>query len=183
MTNTVRVALVDQLFELIDKSSVSRIVDIGCHRGAHIYDILRPNFPEAEIVGIEPKIDNFVECLKLKAEKLNFFKLDCRALCRDNVGVFDFVWSAGLIYHLDDPTQLMKSLRSITHERSYICIEGHIASEKEQACFPSPNPPISSKVLDGEVYYGKMFKEFDEEALSSERERLHKASLDNPWSF
>jgi hypothetical protein len=77
----------------------------------------------------------------------------------------------------------MKSLQSITHERSYICIEGHIASEKEQACLPSPNPPISSKVLDGEVYYGKMCKEFDEKALSSERERLHKASLDNPWSF
>ncbi|MDM8527947.1 class I SAM-dependent methyltransferase [Anaerolineales bacterium HSG24] len=183
MKNTIKELPYDQLFEVIDKNSVSRMIDIACHKGEHIHDILQPNFPDAEIVGVEPKNVNFVECLKLKTEKLNFFQLDCRALNRDNVGVFDLVWSFGLIYHLDDPTQLIKPLQSITHERSYVCIEGHVASKNEQAHMPNPNPPIISKTLDGEIYHGKMFKEFDEEISDSEKDQLDKASLDNPWSF
>lgn len=106
-----------------------------------------------------------------------------RALSSENVGVFDFVWSAGLLYHLDDLTDLFLSIGAITDERSYVCIEGHIASQNEQACLPSPNPPIIAKTLDGETYHGNIYKEFDETTTTAEKELQPKASLDNPCRF
>ena len=174
---------VPQLFEFVSGKKIERVIDIGCHRGAHIVDILRPQFPDAEILGVEPKEDNYNECLKSNIDKVKFLKLDCRRLRKEEVGVFDFVWCFGLIYHLDDPTSLMKALNSITHDGSFVCIDGHIAIDGEQAALPEPNPSITSQVLDGQIYYGKLYKEFEEKTPHSEKEKLHKASLDNPWSF
>src|SRR5262245_9350992 len=99
----------DRVLSLIDKPRIRRVADTGCHRGEHIRDFLRPCFPDAEIVGIEPKNENFAECLKLNIDRVNFLQLDCRALSKHDVGFCDFVWSGGLLYHLDDPTIFMKS--------------------------------------------------------------------------
>jgi glycosyltransferase involved in cell wall biosynthesis/SAM-dependent methyltransferase len=171
------------LFRYFDKSQIRRVIDIGCHRGWHIENILSVEFSHAEIIGVEPKLDNYLECVKLKTDKINFLQLDCRDLRQETLGVFDVVWCWGLIYHLDDPTLLMKSLQSITHSTSVICIEGHIAVEGEQACLSHPNPPIIERTFDSYTYYGKVYKEFEEGESQADKDKKYKASLDNPWAF
>ncbi|MBI4882277.1 MAG: class I SAM-dependent methyltransferase [Planctomycetes bacterium] len=178
-----RVARMDELFTIVDKSRVRRVVDVGCHRGEHIAKVLKVHFPSVEIVGVEPKRVNYEACCRLGIENVRFVRLDCRALGRENVGVFDFVWCFGLIYHLDDPTQLIRALDRITNDRSWVCVEGHVAIPEEQASLPEPNPPIETRALDGRRYEGKVFEEFDQGAAEEERERLHQAALDNPTAF
>ncbi len=178
-----RVAEMDDLFTIVDKSRVRRAIDIGCHRAEHIRKVLRVHFPDIEIVGVEPKQVNYQACCALGIPGVSFRQLDCRSLTRDDVGIFDFVWCFGLIYHLDDPTLLMKSLTRITHERTAICIEGHFAVPEEQASLPDPNPPITTRVLDGRSYEGKVFMEFDANASEEERDKLDQAAVDNPEAF
>lgn len=173
----------NKIWSLIDVKRVRRVVDIGCHQGEHIKTILKTNFPTAEIIGIEPKESNFSKCLDLKIERVSFLKLDCRKLHNNEIGEFDFIWCFGLIYHLDDPTLLIKSLASITNRSSYVCIEGHLATYNEQAQMSNPNPPIVDKILDGEIYFGKLYKEFDTGVTPEQKDMADKASLDNPTAF
>jgi len=170
-------------FGLVDPRRIRRAIDIGCHRGEHIQRILKPMLPTAEILGVEPKTSNYQECLKLNIEGVSFLQLDCRDLSAERVGHFDLVWCCGLIYHLDDPTRLICAIRSISHGESYICVEGHFATEAEQACLPNPNPPIVQKILDGRAYRGKMFKEFDQALPVDARDKSDRAALDNAWAF
>lgn len=174
---------IGKLFTYVDKAKIKRVIDIGCNRGQHISNILSKEFPDAQIVGVEPKADNFNTCLKLKSDKIDFLQYDCRELRKDKVGVFDFVWCWGLIYHLDDPTLLMKSLQSITNSTSVVCMEGHIAIDGEQTCMPNPNPPIVEQTLDAQTYTGKMYKEFEEGTVQFEKDKMYEASLDNTWAF
>jgi len=170
-------------FDLIDPQLIHRAIDLGCHRGEHIQRILTPMLPTAQILGVEPKNSNYRECLKLNLEGVSFVQMDCRDISAERVGEFDLVWCWGLIYHLADPTLLIRAIRSISHEDSYICIEGHVATEAEQACLPNPNSPIVERILDGRVYRGKVYKEFDHELPADDRDKLDRASLDDPWAF
>ena len=171
------------LFGRLDRREIRRVIDVGCHRGEHIANILSKQFPEAEIVGVEPKPDNYEECIKASNHRIKFIRKDCRSLSKEEMGTFDFVWCWGLIYHLDDPTLLMKALASIVHDRSWVCIDGHIAIEGDQAYAPYLEPTIVRRVFAGDTYDGKMFREFEENTSQSDKDKLDRASLDNPWSF
>lgn len=182
----VRVVHLDEfghLFNLFDTGRVRRAGDIGCNKGQYVMAVLNSHFPEARLLGVDPKMSNYNACLKLKTDRIDFKRLDSRLLDEDNAGIFDFVLCYGLIYHLDDPTALMKSLERITHDRSVVNIEGHIAINKEQACLPEPNPPIVSKVLDGTTYYGKIYKEFDPDMSPEQKDEACEAAYDNLWAF
>ena len=145
--------------------------------------MLSKEFPSAEIVGVEPKPDNYGQCLKSATDRIKFIKKDCRNLRNAEMGTFDFVWCFGLIYHLEDPIPLMSSLVSITHSQSLICIDGHIAIDGEQTYSPSPSSPIRKTLSDGCEYYGKVYQGLPEDSSETERDKFDRASLDNPWSF
>lgn len=180
-----RIKIIDtaDIYRIIKPERIKTVVDLGCHRGEHIQKQIRKRFKNAEILGIEPKESNFRECVALNLEGVKFAQLDCRKLTREDVGTFDFVWCYGLIYHLDDPTLLMKSICEITTDDSFTWIEGHIAIETEQAQMTDPNPEIVRKVLDGEPYYGKMYREFKPDTPAEQKDLADKASLDNEYAF
>ncbi len=179
----VRIESHDRLWDYIGSDATDRIVDIGCHRGEHIRDILRVQFPGATILGIEPKDGNFRACLSQDLPRVSFLQADCRLLTEEMIGTFDLIWCFGLIYHLDDPALLLKAMWAISHRGSAVLLEGHVATEGEQACLSHPNPPIVARAFDGREYWGKAYQEFAEGFPDAMKDLHDKASLDNNWAF
>lgn len=164
-------------------SRLLRILDVGCHRGEHIEQILHPMFPQAEIVGVEPKQSNLRHCAEIELENVRFVEGDCRDLRQAELGTFDFVWCFGLLYHLDDPSVFFPSIERVTHEKSIIMIDTHIATVGEQAYHHSLSELVERRLADGGTYRGKVYREFPNSTPPEERDLLDLASVDNPTSF
>lgn len=95
-----------------DKSQL-RLADIGCLEGGYAVEFARMGF---QVLGVEIRELNIAACnyAKSKVDLPNLEFVQDNALNIANHGVFDAVFCCGLLYHLDQPKQFLKTLSSVT---------------------------------------------------------------------
>ncbi len=110
-----------------------RLIDLGCLEGGIAFEMAREDM---EVVGIEGRKSNFLKCQLIKQyfefPNLNFVHLDVKKINKDLVGVFDVVLCLGLLYHLDNPVSFLEILCQITHDKSIIFLDTHIAPSNQE---------------------------------------------------
>jgi len=110
-----------------DRSQM-RVVDLGCLEGGFTVEFARMGF---NAVGIDARDENIEKCnyvqTHLTLPNLKFEKDDARNV--QNYGKFDITLCYGLLYHLDNPIDLLKSLSNCTSK--LLLLHTHIAPERD----------------------------------------------------
>lgn len=112
-----------------NKIEGSRVLDIGCNAG---YDsFLMAAAGALEVVGIEPHGFYQHACFLNAVYNLpnvNFMNLGWEDLDQRYLGNFDFVNCQGLIYHVQEPSLLLRKLASMTRPGGTLLMETHVLS-------------------------------------------------------
>jgi hypothetical protein len=101
-------------------------IDLGSHEGYNSLDLFESGC--ASVVGIEIR-DRYVEVAREEARKLgytsvSFLKADVRTIDEQGLGRFDLCLCTGLLYHMQNPFNLLKRIRNIC---KVMALETHIA--------------------------------------------------------
>ncbi|MEO6846653.1 MAG: methyltransferase domain-containing protein [Chthoniobacterales bacterium] len=110
---------------LLDIKGFSTI-DLGSKEGYNSFDI--HECTNAPVLGIEIR-DSFLEEANQEREKLGFQtvtfqKADVREIDELDLGHFDLCLCSGLLYHMQNPFNLLKRIRNICR---YVALETHVA--------------------------------------------------------
>jgi SAM-dependent methyltransferase len=133
----------------------ARIADLGCLEGGYSVLLARAGY---EVVGIEGQPDNFAVCRwvaeQVGLENLRFVEDDVRNI--RSHGEFDGILCAGLLYHLDQPVEFLRTLGDVTR-RLLVVSANHATREgRELEVFA---PLLSSELSDHEGRLGRWFGE------------------------
>lgn len=103
-----------------------RAIDLGSNTGYNSFDLYECGCKE--VVGIEIRDEYLAIANQEKAHlgytNINFLKLDVRKVDEFNLGKFDICLSSGLLYHMQNPFNLLKRIRNIAR---YLALETHIS--------------------------------------------------------
>jgi SAM-dependent methyltransferase len=104
-----------------------RVLDLGCLEGG--YTVAFAQLGAKRSVGLEVRPENLVRCrfLKrnLKLRNVRFVKGDVRNLSPAAHGRFDVVFASGILYHLEDPFDLISRTAAVCTELALI--DTHVA--------------------------------------------------------
>jgi SAM-dependent methyltransferase len=105
-----------------------RVLDLGCNAGYNIFDLIECGAREA--VGIEMR-DSYLAEAGREKERLGctnatFRKADARFVDTLGLGRFDLCLCSGLLYHMQNPFNLLKRIRNVCR---VLALETHIAPE------------------------------------------------------
>jgi hypothetical protein len=164
-----------------------RAADLGCLEGGFALALAQHGM---EVLGVEARQTNLEKALLLKEyfalPNLTFVRDDIKRFTRERYGTFDVVLALGILYHLDAPVSWLRQLSELT--RGVLVIESHYAPADEPA-FAALHPqfrqrlgPLETLEEDDEVYEGRWFLEYDEDA-DEDRERHVWSSYSNRRSF
>lgn len=88
------------------------------------------------VIGVEGRELNFSKCQLIQnyyeLPNLEFLNLDVNELNKKDHGIFDIILCLGLLYHLDNPLSFLETLNKITHEKSLLFIDTHIAPNNQE---------------------------------------------------
>ena len=91
-----------------------RILELGPLEGGHSIQLARLG---ASVVGIEGHESNYERCLFVKkffnVDNVEFLLGDLRTFDLKQLGPVDFIFNVGVLYHLDEPWELLSALRSV----------------------------------------------------------------------
>jgi len=176
-----------------------RVVDLGCLEGGYAVEFARLGF---DTLGIEAREDNIQKCNYVKNElglsNLNFVKDDVRNMA--NYGKFDVVLCYGLLYHLNDPIEFLKTVSSCTNKLLFL--NTHFAPERDiryrlgflNRFFIGPLQKRTklfeysknfrlTPITRHEGYRGRWLKEYNKNLQRNKIEKLLWASYNNDKSF
>jgi hypothetical protein len=176
-----------------------RVVDLGCLEGGYAVQFARAGF---DTLGIEAREENLQRCnyvqSHLQLNNLKFVKDDVRNV--GNYGPFDIAFCYGLLYHLDNPVQFLKSLSSCTTKLLFL--NTHFAATRDlRYSFDVLNryvlAPLErrirlldvkknfklSRLTTNEGYQGRWFPEWTEGEQRATVEKLLWSSYNNSRSF
>ncbi len=179
--------------------SKMRVVDLGCLEGGYSLEFARLGF---DTLGIEAREDNIKKCEYVRENcsfsNLKFVKDDVRNLT--NYGKFDITLCYGLLYHLNDPVNFLKTLSACTTR--VLLLNTHFAPEhdiryslgalnkyliaplqKRTGFMENQKNFRLSKIALSEGFRGRWYKEWDEEAGKDKIEKMLWASYNNNRSF
>ncbi len=138
-----------------------RVVDLGCKEGYNSFDVLECG--AEEVVGVEIR-DRFLadaeaERSRLGLASVRFVKGDVREIEQIGLGHFDICLCTGLLYHMQNPFNVLKRIRNIC---SSLMLETHIDPgtlslplvERKYRQFLGFLP--TSVVLDGHRFTGRL---------------------------
>ena len=114
--------------KLRDQYSLKTALDLGC--GVGHYSALLSEFG-FEVLGADGREENVLEA-RGRYPHLNFQVADAQDRALSNLGQFDFVFCFGLLYHLENPFETIRSISKMT--RKIAAIEGIV--------YPSPEPAM-----------------------------------------
>ncbi len=105
---------VSSIQKLIDLKGF-KVIDLGSNEGHNSFDFA--DYGAYKVVGVEIR-DRFLEkANSLKVESYNhnvsFLKKDVRFIDEANLGTFDLCLCSGLLYHMENPFNLLKRIRKI----------------------------------------------------------------------
>jgi SAM-dependent methyltransferase len=175
----VRTAIVsDELGEALTESTV---VDLGCLEGGFSIELARRG--ARQVLGIEVRQVSVDRCNLVRdligLDNVEFRCADVREeLLRWPLG-FDAVLATGILYHLPDPAGSLKAMRAVC--KRFALIDTHVAVPD------GPTHNCSSEVIEhrgyGQIYRGRMYREFDASTSATHQQTLLWASFGNPESF
>lgn len=91
-----------------------RVLELGALEGGHTLQFARKG---ASVVAIEGREADYRRCLFVKEffhlGEVEFVLSDLRTLDFNRLGRFDVVFNVGVLYHLDEPWELLRSLRNV----------------------------------------------------------------------
>lgn len=103
-----------------------RILDIGCNCGGFSFEAIK--YGPKEIIGIDANENNIdqAEAIKkyLKIPNVKFIKLNAEEISRKDLGEFDIVILAGILYHLENPIGTMAKIAELT--KSTLLVDSHV---------------------------------------------------------
>jgi SAM-dependent methyltransferase len=177
-----------------------RVVDLGCLEGGYTVQFARMGF---DTLGIEAREENVQKCNYVKSNlslpNLNFVQDDARNISK--YGKFDITLCYGLLYHLNDPFQFLKTLHSCTSRLLFLST--HYAPERDIRYISEPLNkyliiPLEkrikrldykknyrlSKLTQNEGYRGRWYTEWNEnEEKNTIEKKLLWSSYNNDKSF
>lgn len=155
-------------------------IDLGaadCYEGRAI-----AHRKAGKVVCVEGKGYAFDTAKKIqdfqKLENFSLEMLDVRKIDEQNLGKFDVVLCFGLLYHMQNPFNVLKRIRNICKET--LILETHIAPSNFNGLMPKHKGSLPSKdqivKLDGNEFSGRIVLHDGAIAVS-------KGSLDAKWTF
>ncbi len=146
LTNLVGDERIKELKKLYDFTN-KRVLELGPLEGAHTLTLSM--LGAKEVVAVEGRLENFIKCCIVKnlfnLNKVKFVYGDVRDYDFSQLGKFDVVVCSGILYHLTDPSDLIKKLSAYPR----VLIWTHIAD--------TVYPVGEDKVVNG--YKGKYYIE------------------------
>ena len=89
-----------------------RVLELGPLEGAHTYQLAR--LGAESILSIEANAEAYLKCLVTKEilhiSRCQFLLGDCVEFLRTTAQSFDLIFCSGILYHMDDPYELIKSM-------------------------------------------------------------------------
>lgn len=185
-----------------EEISSLRVIDLGCLEGGYSLAFAKMGF---QVTGMDAREENLEKCEWLKSHfnlpNLNFVKDDVKNL--GNYERFDIVFCAGLLYHLDKPSDFIKLMFKQTNRMTIV--HTHYALEFDsfydnrrlsfvqksaKKIFNLPNYHYPQKhnyrlseIVENEGYTGRWFYEFPENTEKKLIESNVAASYSNYKSF
>ncbi|NEX22706.1 methyltransferase domain-containing protein [Thiorhodococcus mannitoliphagus] len=160
-----------------------RLVDLGCLEGGLSFEMARAGF---DVLGVEGRESNYQRCQLIEhyyaLPNLRFEHLDVKNLSPERHGRFDAVVCCGLFYHLDDPVDFLHLLAALTHDRSALFLDTHIAPPDDtldECVFRESLSDYETVQHHGESYSGRWYDEYPEGGHSDDAW----ASVSNYRSF
>ena len=101
-------------------------LDLGSHEGYNSLDLFESGC--SRVVGVEIR-DRFLEAAREEVRRLGypgveFVKADARKIDEAGLGRFDLCLCTGLLYHMQNPFNLLKRIRNMCH---VLALETHLA--------------------------------------------------------
>ncbi len=187
------------LKDFLKISEGAKLVDLGCLEGGHSLEFARAGF---DTTGVEIRQQN-IDCCNyvlaksgLENKKLKFVKDDVRNLAK--IGKFDVTFCAGLLYHLSEPVDFLKTVAENTN-RAFVLhthfsrlsdpiygfpllkfgfkVRQRLLKTKERRDFGL------SRLTSNENVRGRWYPEFEEDTSLSVQETLRWTSWKNHKSF
>jgi 2-polyprenyl-3-methyl-5-hydroxy-6-metoxy-1,4-benzoquinol methylase len=150
-----------------------RILDLACLEGLYAVELARHG---AKVVAIEGREANLAKTAfakeVLSLENLDLIHDDVRNLSEERHGRFDVVLCLGILYHLDFPDLFPFLARIAEVCGSFAVFDTHVSLS-----------PELSREFDGDLYWGRVYREHMPDSTSEERYGRVWASLDNLTSF
>jgi hypothetical protein len=120
-----------------------------------------------DVIGAEGRKINYLKCKLIEdyfeLPNLRFLHLDVKNLNKKEHGIFDVVLCLGLLYHLDNPISFLDILHEVTHEKSLVFLDTHIApvdQESFDCCvFKDHLSDITQFEYNGNIYDGRWYQE------------------------
>jgi len=166
--------LVQVAADLVGKPlSECRVLDLACLEGHYALEF---GLHGAEVVGIEIREINLAKAeyarKALGLDNVRFVQDDVRNLSEDKYGRFDIVLCYGILYHLDAPA-VLEFVHNIHDVCDRLAVFESYVSIKDEA----------GVEFRGRRYWGRYYREHDEDASAKTKERDLFASIDNVRSF
>jgi SAM-dependent methyltransferase len=122
------VTIKDILPDLKERLGLKTALDLGCGLG-YYSDLL--DQLDFEVLGVDGRAENVEEASR-RYPDLKFQVADAQDPTFPNVGKFDLVFCFGLLYHLENPFRVVRSIAELASK--FTLIEGMI--------YPSPEPAM-----------------------------------------
>jgi 2-polyprenyl-3-methyl-5-hydroxy-6-metoxy-1,4-benzoquinol methylase len=105
-------------FNLPKDLSGKRVLDIGCWDGFFSFEAERHG---AEVVAVDCwRPGKFFEAHRALDSRVEFHELSVYELSREKLGVFDYVFFLGVLYHLQHPLLALQRVCEVTSETAII---------------------------------------------------------------
>jgi len=159
------------------------LVDLGCCEGGWTVEFARAGF---DALGIEARKLNIEKCQyvadRVKLPNLRFVLDDVSNV--EHYGPFDAVFCSGLLYHLENPAEYLRTLARVT--RRILLLQTHystIATERS-GNWPAPVEAFNlSELTSHEGNLGRWYPEYEEGLDAENVEKALWASYGNYRSF
>lgn len=153
-----------------------RIVDLGCNIGTYSFAFADAGY---DVLGIEGRPTNLEKALATAAQRTGpsprFEQEDVWNL--PAFGMFDVVFAAGILYHLDRPVEFLRLLGSVTTRLAIV--QTHFAAPEGSTV----DGRYLSECAWNEGRLGRWFREWSPDETPEQVEARSWASIGNPRSF
>lgn len=106
-----------KLMQIPEDLTGKRVLDIGAYDGFFSFEFERRG---AEVLSVDIWSDvqweKFQFAIAKKQSKIKYERIDVHDLSPDQMGTFDIVFCAGVLYHLRHPLQALERIRSVTED-------------------------------------------------------------------
>jgi tRNA (mo5U34)-methyltransferase len=118
----------DFLEEIRGQVTLRTAIDVGCGVGYFSRFLCDRGF---QVVAVDGREENVKEGER-RCPEITFLTRDAEAASLPEIGIFDFVLSVGLLYHLENPFRAIRNLHALTGKVLIV----------ESMCAPGPEPKL-----------------------------------------